>query len=422
MRTTKEVLAEIEIKSRELRDKFAQAGSCKSGDGNGIIEEITRREAELVTLEGELKSARDYEGIRERNEARLAQSAKATNVPNAPQFPMAQPTEIKSLGQTFFEAATKAVRSGNRAENSPYTIELKDADIVSAAAMAAMMAEGGMKTTMSTGAGFAPFSPRTARIVDSAQRRPVVASLIPQNTTEYHSVPYMKETTFTNNVATAAEGSAGGESALAWTEVTPVIEKVSTWLPITDEQIDDVPGLMNLVDRRLMLMWGQEEEDQLVNGDGSSPNLTGFLADAAIQTQAMGSDLPQDAVYKAFTKVRHTAYAEPTGVVIHPDNWTPIRLYKTADGLYVYGAPSEAGPETLFGKPVVQTKVITSGTALTGDFQMDAEITRRQGATIEVGYINTDFKDGKKTIKLTAREVLKIFRGASFCKVTGLST
>ena len=264
----------------------------------------------------------------------------------------ADPNAGKSLGQRFAEHAAYLAHKGMTQRR--YGAALDDVD--------PMAVFRGVKTTMSTSAGYAPPNPRTGQVVLSAQRRPVVADLIPQDSTTLTVIKYMEETTFTNNTDAIAQGGNYSEGALAFTERSNTVEKIGTSLPVTDEQLDDVPSVRALIDGRLTLMVEIAEESELLSGSGSSPHLQGFLTKSGIQTQAKSTDPAPDAVLKAMTKITigsggTGSDATPSGIIFHPTDWQNIRLLRTADGIYIWGSPADAGPERIWGMQIGRAHV-----------------------------------------------------------------
>lgn len=284
-----------------------------------------------------------------------------------------------------------------------------------------------LKTVMSTGAGWDPEDIRLSRVSFSATRpAPVVADLFPVFPFSQSTVKYMSETTYTNNAAETAEsvqGTPGNlpESALAFTEVSDEVRKIGHTLPVTDEQLEDVPQLRGIIDQRLRLMVQQRFDLQLLVGDGSAPNISGIHDRSNLQTQAKGSDNDVDAFYKAITNCRVNAFAEPDAVVIHPTDWQEIRLLTTADGIYLFGPPSQMGAETLWGLPVTATTAETVTQGLVGAFQAHAAIYLRRGIEVAVTDSHaSEFIADIMRLKMTMRAALAVFREAAFCEVTGL--
>lgn len=315
---------------------------------------------------------------------------------------------VKGLGDLFVESDGYKARSGG---NGP-AVELK-------ASLRSMLRP--RNTLFETTAGWTPESTRTGRVVDDAQRPVEVTDLFPVDETSQAAVKYMEETTFTNNAAEVAEGGAYGEAALALTERTVSVQKIAVFLPVTDEQLEDEPMARSYINRRLPFMIRQRLDSQLLVGNGTSPNLEGVLNVTGVQTQAKGADSVPDAVYKAITKVRHTGYANPMAAVFHPNDWQGVRLLQTADGVYIWGSPADAGPERIWGLRVAVSSAITENTGLVGDFENFASLVVRRGLDVQVSNSHSDyFVKGKQAIRADIRVANPVFRPAAFCTVTGI--
>jgi len=410
----KELVEKLNAKRAELAEIFAKAATKVDGQDRynltpAQLDDVKARNAEIDDLAKQIEDAKFADDVFQKN----AQALRESNRP-ASQLPLGgaknaegrahEQREVKSLGQLFVEAQEYKNRRGIKG----LEVKLNDFDFLE------------VKTLMETGAGFAPQAVRTGRVVEYANRRPVVADLIPQTPTTQSAVVYMEETTFTNNAATRAEGGQAGESALAYTERSKAVREIATFLPVTEIQLEDVAQAQSLIDNRLMTMLSLTEETQLLTGDDNAPNLGGFLT-IVTQAQALGADPVPDAIYKGMTKVRATGFAEPSAIVIHPNDWQAIRLLRTTDGIYIWGNPSEAGPERIWGLPAVITTAETENTALLGDFQLYSEIFRRRGANIKVSDSHSDyFIKGKLAIRADERLALAIYRATAFCKITGI--
>ena len=413
MKTVKELQGMLNAKQAELAAIFDGAKTVVDGQNAYNLtpvqlDDVKARNAELNDLGKQLEDAKSIDDVYQKNAAAMRDANRpATNLPlngkGASPFGSAQ-GEVKSLGQMFVEAEEYKNRRGIKG----LEVKLDEFDFLA------------YKTLMETGAGFAPQSIRTGKVVEYAHRRPMLADLIPQTATTQAAVVYMEETTFTNNAATRLEGGQAGESALAYTERSVAVREIAHFLPVTEIQLEDVAQAQSLIDNRLMMMLELAEETQLLTGDNNAPNLNGFHT-AVSQSQAKGADPTPDAIYKAMTKVRATGFAEPSAIVIHPNDWQDIRLLRTTDGIYIWGNPSEAGPERIWGLPAVITTAETENTALLGDFQLYSEIFRRRGANIKVSDSHSDyFIKGKLAIRADKRLALAIYRATAFCKVTGI--
>lgn len=306
----------------------------------------------------------------------------------------------KSFGQMFVESDSYKMKQGPIGPETTIDVELK--------------------TLMTTAAGFGPEVTRNGRVVDFATRPIQVAELIPQTQTTQSAVQYMEETTFTNAAAETAEAGTYPEAALAFTEQTSLVRKISVFLPVTDEQLDDEPRIRGIIDNRLPFMVRQRLDSQILVGNGTAPNLRGLLNVVGIQTQAKGADPTPDAVYKAMVKVQVTGQAQANLAVFHPNDWQDVRLLRTADGIYIWGNPSDAGPERIWGLQVSMAQAITEGTALVADTNY-LELAVRKGVDVQVSNSHsTYFVEGKQAIRADMRVALVPYRPTAICTVTGI--
>ena len=395
---------EIDAKRKALADIFqAHPTMDMSAD---VVEDIRRRNDELTDLGKSYDVLRDASEIADRNQKAMADDRRPVapvpfqGGPDAAHAPVQQ----KSIGRRYVEhdGYRRAVKRGN----PQFSVDLDDVEF---------------KTTMTEAAGFAPPNYRTDIVIPSAQRRLVVADLIPQTTTQAQIILYMRETTFTNNAAATLEGATKPESALAFTQISSPVQKVANTIPVTEEQLDDVPQIEALINDRLSLMVLLAEEVELLSGSGTAPHLTGIYNTAGINSQPKATDPTPDACYKAMTLVRQTVgFADPSAWVFHPTDWQNIKLLRTSTGEYIWGNPADMGPERLWGLPIVQTIAATLGTGLTGDFRMYAHISRRMGLRIDAGYINDDFTKNLLRIRAEERLSFEVYRPSAFALVTGL--
>lgn len=402
----KEAEERLAAKQAELRSIFDEAGpdldmgkvKSVAGDSAAIVEHIRALSAELDDLGAKAQGLRDVQAAAERA-ARVPEQRESGDGREAKGAKFE--VEAKSLGEMFTGSDAYKLKSGSTGPEAHLDIEFK--------------------TLMTTSAGWAPETTRTGRVVDFATRPIQVIDIIPSTTTGQAAVVYMEETTFTNNAAETAEAGTFPESALALTEQSSPVRKISTFLPVTDEQLEDEQQARGYINNRLPFMLRQRLDGQILVGNGTAPNLRGILNVVGIQTQAKGADPVPDAVYKALVLVRVTGRANPGAVVFHPLEWQDVRLLRTADGIYIWGNPSDAGPDRIWGLPVVQSDAITQNTALVGDFAGYSELAVRRGIDVQVSNSHgTYFVEGKQAVRADMRAALVIYRPAAFATVTGV--
>ncbi|RYX80481.1 phage major capsid protein [bacterium] len=382
--------------------------------------ELPRRQHEIKMLFDDLQSDADMLSYQERNRAELKSALAphrsglfaATTGGNA--------FDARSLGQRFVDSDAYNGRGG---DTKVRPIEAKfDGMNVKSWQDGAYDSSAAIKTTaFSTTAGFAPFIPRSDRVVPLGQIQPVIADLIPQETTSVPGGKYMVEEVYTNNAAIVPEGSTKPEAALRFREQLFSMAKIAVTLPVTDEQLSDVPQVRGIIDNRLALMVRQKEDGYLLNNTAIN-GFDGFLQKTGVQTRAMGTDPLPTAVLDLMTSIEYEpGFASVTGLIMNPKDWQGYVSYQLSTGAYLVGSPSDAAITTMWGMPIIRTNRMPQGKALLGDFRSYSEILRREELSIRVGYINTDFVDNIQRILAEERVSLEIFRASAFGIVTGIS-
>jgi HK97 family phage major capsid protein len=406
----KEAQGKLDAKNKALHGIFTEAGPTMDMALVKSLQGDTAAKVDAIRALNEEIDALGQEADRLKGVARAAARAKkwsdsreGGSEPGAgdrDDEPGHVEVNTKSFGELFVKSDAFKLKQGDRGPESHLEISLK--------------------TLMTTSAGWLPETTRTGKVVDFATRPIQVLDYIPQTNTRQAAVVYMEETTFTNNAAEALEAGTYAESALALTEQSSPVRKIATFIPITDEQLEDVDQAQGYVDNRLRFMLRQRLDGQVLVGNGTAPNLRGLNSVVGIQTQAKGADPVPDAFYKAMTLVRVTGRALPNLHIMHPLDWQDVRLLRTADGVYIWGNPSEAGPERLWGLPVAQSDAQTQNTGLTLDTSF-TELSTRRGIDVQISNSHgTYFIEGKQAVRADVRVAFIVYRPAAICTVTGI--
>ena len=368
-------------------------------------EEIKSRNDELAELVQDLS----IEKKKSQNEKALEEDSKPVA-----EMPLAsQEAEVKTVGQLFTESDAYKNYVGTGVKGIDSKIE--------------------PKTTLTT-TGYPPETLRQPGILETALRDPnAVISLFDIINTDQNAFSYLEETTFTNNAAEAAEGSAVGEAALAFTEKTEAIRKMGVFIPVTDELLADEAGIQGYLNSRLQTMINLRLDSQLLNGDGTAPNIEGLL-DAG-KSSVGSSDFNSyngnlgriGKIYDAITDIRVNAFTEPDAIIMHPSDWNQIvtsvndvTTSGSLNPLFVVagGFGADAAP-TIWGLKVVPTTAIANNTMIVGKFGGGeaANVVMRQGIELAVTDSHSDFFiKNQLAIRATMRVGFPVYRQAAFHK------
>ena len=274
-------------------------------------------------------------------------------------------------------------------------------------------------------------------IVTPPTRTKRVRDLFPTRTTTAAVIEYFRQLGFTsagggvNNASSVAErvGNAFGakpQSGMTFVGEQAPVRTLAHWEAAHRNVLADEPQLRSIIDNELMYGLRLLEDDQILNGNGSGENLRGVLQTSGIQDYnwSEGATLPvkdskADAIRRAAT-LSFLSYYEPTGVVMHPNDWEDIELTKDDNGQYLVAVSVAMGGEPkIWRLPIIDTPAMAEGTALVGAFGTGAQLYDREQASIRISEQHADFFVRNAIVVLAEQRLaLAVKRPEAFVKVT----
>lgn len=262
---------------------------------------------------------------------------------------------------------------------------------------------------------------RMTGIVGGAFRALNLLDVIPIGTTGSNNIQYTREASYTNDAAETNEGAAKPESDLTFELIDAPVRTIAHFIKVSKQVLDDAPALGSYIDRRLSHGVRNRLQNQIVNGNGTSPNISGILdsGNFTALTAATG-DNKFDFANKAKYKVVEADY-EPTLYLINPQDWGAMERLKrgTDDDGYVGGDGGVISylqnglQPTLWGLPVVASNAVPQGTliCLASDAVM---LWQRQGVIVEAFEQDGDnVQKNLLTIRAEMRGAFTVFRPAA---------
>jgi HK97 family phage major capsid protein len=187
-----------------------------------------------------------------------------------------------------------------------------------------------------------------------------IGPLMAQGSTDSDSIKYPVETVTATGAAEVAEGSTKPEAQISFADTTEPVQTIAVLLPITTRSFQNQPFLRAYINSRLRLFVQMREDAQLLNGNGTSPNLKGILNRSGINTAtsySIGGANPDqalvDAIFHASMRVQD-AFLPPDAAVMKGSTWELAALAK--DGT---ATTCSAGP----GRPATPATTRSAGPA-----------------------------------------------------------
>lgn len=363
-------------------------------------------DTEITELEAGNARAVELKALIERGEKSAALMAAVSSIDGAEVEPVAEAPKAAaaSLGEHFVKsgAHTEFLKGqGQRTASAPEFKAATDANLVA-------------------GNGKVQYG----GVIDTPLRRLTVADLLGKGTMSMTSLTYWVQGAVEGAPTAVAEDGLKPSIHFNFSPVTEALSKIAVVTKISDEAIADVEYLVSVINSQLVGRLLVVEEDQLLNGSGTAPNLRGLLNRSGIQTYATTAtytaDKGFDGIFHAITMVS-TGSAQETadGIIINPADYETLRLSKDLNGQYRGGGPFSGGNPGLWGVRTVVTPAIAAGTVLVGAFGASTQLFRKGGVSVDSTNSDADdFKYNRIALRAEERILLAVYRPTALVKVT----
>lgn len=271
-------------------------------------------------------------------------------------------------------------------------------------------------TSGASSAGDGIWSYRDPEIVSDPYRPRMVRDLIPTVPVASNLIEWVQTNVRTNNAAAVSETGTKPKSDLTYDRKETAVRKIAHYFKTSAEVLADFGRLRGEINTEGFEMLKQEEEDQLMSGDGTGVNLLGLIPQATdFDISAVASsDQQVDVIRRAILQVRQSYYGA-TGIVLNPADWAAIELLKDGENRYLFSTATNGAQARLWGLPVSESDAMPEGEFLVGAFRTAATIYDRLMAAVYISTENEDdFINNMVSILFEERLALAVKRPLAF--------
>tara|TARA_B110000483_G_scaffold57008_1_gene71331 strand:+ start:20538 stop:21755 length:1218 start_codon:yes stop_codon:yes gene_type:complete len=245
-------------------------------------------------------------------------------------------------------------------------------------------------------------------------RKTHIRSLIPNGSSDAQTVRFPKESAYDDGAAAAAQGATLGASDFDITATSVNFEKIGTFMRVTEEMLADTAGLSSYLSARVPGKVLSIEDNEILNGDGSAPNLDGLFTDGTAFVTGSGGAFYQsvesaneyDVLIAALNQLNLSNYQADT-ILMNPTDLHKIILLKSTANEYLRQQIFGGLQPTIMGVPVTVNTAVTAGKFLTMDSRSATQLWIRENLAIEFSREDsTNFRDGFVTVRAVERVAL----------------
>lgn len=249
-----------------------------------------------------------------------------------------------------------------------------------------------------------------------------IREILPIGSTDSDVVRYVKETAYSDGVSAKSEGATLGQTDFELEAKDANVRKIGTYLRVSEEMLDDYKQLISYLSARVPSKIMAVEDDQILNGNGTAPNLSGIFTDGtAFVTantgafyQAVSNPNEFDVLVASMNQLALANY-QADHIVLNPSDFHKILVLKDTTNQYLKDQVYAGLQPSFMGVPVVLNTAVTAGNFLVGNFALGSQLWVREG--ISLGIYREDgvnIREGFVTIRAKMREALTNYNPNAF--------
>lgn len=223
---------------------------------------------------------------------------------------------------------------------------------------------------------------------------------------------YVKEVAGEGAIAPVAEGTLKPQIDLDLVEVSSPAQWIAGWLRISRNMLDDVEGMRTFLQSRLPEKLFRIEDDQILNGNGTSPNLSGITDSGNFTAPNSGYTIDVEQLVGAIAQLE-SLDRDANGILLHPADYYRLWLNK-AGGSGEYDQPGLVaivnGQMYIGGVPVYKSTAMAQDKFIVGDWINGINLITREPARVEFFMEDgINVRENKVTVRIEERIALPIY-------------
>lgn len=242
-----------------------------------------------------------------------------------------------------------------------------------------------------------------------------IRQLLPLGSTDAQTIRYPKESAYDETgVGATAQGSALVQSDFDITATSVNVERIGTFMRVTEEMLNDTPQLSSYLSARVPEKILSIEDNEILNGDGSAPNLDGLFTDgAAFVTGASGafyqsveSANEYDVLVAALNQLALANYQADT-ILLNPTDLHKIALLKSTANEYLRQQIYTGLTPQIMGVNITANTAVTAGKFMVANLAQATQLWVRENLSVEFSRDDSDnFTKNLVTVRVQERVAL----------------